>query len=276
VLRQRLTLLVLLLALFAAPLSAQLPFYTDDPAVTKRGTFHFEFFNEFDALHHGQYPSLRQNTTNFKLNYGLPYNLEVDLDSPYLSIFRALGSVPQTSAGIGDTNLGMKWNFRKEADASRVPAMGVTFYVEFPTGDKYQQLGSGESDYWFNFIAQKHLSGKNRLTVNAGIVFAGDTSTGDLGIHSVRGRVYAGGLSLLRDFNAKWTLGAELYGGFTNSPGLSRSQFQILAGGMYEVRKGLTLDFGLLGGKFVASPRIGAQLGFSVDIPAVFRRSEPH
>ncbi len=88
--------------------------------------------------------------------------------------------------------------------------------------------------------------------------------------------VYAGGLSLLRDFNSKWTLGAELYGGFTNNPGLSRSQFQILVGGMYAVRKGLTLDFGLLGGRFIASPRIGAQIGFSVDFPAVFRRSEFH
>ena len=255
---------------------AQLPFYTDDPAVTKRGTIHFEFFDEFDVLQQPQYPNLRQNTANYKLNYGLPYNLEVDVDSPYLSIFRALGSLPQASIGVGDTNLGMKWNFHKETGASRVPAMGVSLYVEFPTGDTNQQLGSGEIDYWFNFIAQRHLSEKNRLTANLGIVFAGDTSTGDLGIHTERGRVYTGGLSLLHDVNTKWTLGAELYGGFTNHPGLSRSQFQILAGGMYALRNGLTLDFGLLGGKFVASPRIGAQIGFSVDFPAVFRRSEPH
>ena len=276
VLRQRLSLPVLLLALFAAPLPAQLPFYTDDPAVTKRGTFHFEFFNEFDVLQQPQFPNLRQNTANYKLNYGLPYNLEIDLDSPYLSIFRALGSLPQASIGVGDTNLGLKWNFHKEAGGSRVPAMGVSFYAEFPTGDTNQQLGSGEKDYWLNFIAQRHLSEKNRLTMNLGIVFAGDTSTGDLGIHTERGRVYTGGLSFLRDINAKWTLGAEIYGGFTNKPGLSRSQFQILAGSIYTLRNGLTLDFGLLGGKFIASPRIGSQIGFSVDIPAVFRRSELH
>jgi len=132
-------------------------------------------------------------------------------------------------------------------------------------------LGSGESDYWFNFIAQKHISKKNRLTVNTGILFAGDTSTGELGIHTERGLVYTGGLSLLRDVNAKWTLGAEVYGGFTNNPGLSRSQFQILVGGKYALRNGLTLDFGLLAGKFIASPRIGVQIGFSVDLPAVLR-----
>jgi len=69
--------LPLLTFVLAAPLSAQLPFYTDDPDVTDRGKFHFEFFNEFDALQHPQFPNLRQNTANFKLNYGLPYNLDV-------------------------------------------------------------------------------------------------------------------------------------------------------------------------------------------------------
>src|SRR5262250_3818340 len=92
------------------PLLAQLPFYTDDPAVTEIGELHFEFFNEFDALQFSQYPNLRQNTANFKLNYGLPHHLELDVDAPYLSIFRAIGV--QNSAGPGDTNMGVKWNFR--------------------------------------------------------------------------------------------------------------------------------------------------------------------
>src|SRR6185437_6330289 len=85
----------------AGRLQGQLPFYTDDPAVTEKGKWHFEFFNEFDALQAPQYPNLRQNTANYKLNYGLPYNLEVDVDAPYLAIFRALGT--PTSAGGGDT-----------------------------------------------------------------------------------------------------------------------------------------------------------------------------
>src|SRR2546430_15929662 len=84
---------LLLLCTFsiAEPLTAQLPFYTDDPAVTEPGKWHFEFFNEFDALQR-QYPNIRQNTANYKLNYGLPFNLELDVDVPYLAIFRAIGS----------------------------------------------------------------------------------------------------------------------------------------------------------------------------------------
>jgi hypothetical protein len=256
----------LLMVLSLASLRAQLPFYTDDPAVTGPFQWHFEFFNEFDGLQSAQFPSLRQNTANYKLNVGLPHGLEIDFDSPYLSIFRDLSAAPQTSSGIGDTNLGIKWNFRKE---TTLPAMSASMYFEFPTGDTNQQLGSGLTDYWLNFIGQKHLTEKTRLTGNLGILFAGNTSTGLVGIRTTRGRVYTAGLSVLREFTPKLTLGAELYGGFTNQFDLGKSQMQVLAGGTYAIRNGLSFAFGLIGGKYIASPRIGGQIGFSVDFPAV-------
>jgi Putative MetA-pathway of phenol degradation len=256
------------LALAIAPLHAQQPFYTDDPGVTDRGAWHFEFFNEFDALQHPQYPNLRQNTANYKLNYGLPHDLEIDIDTPYLGIFRA-GEAAPNALGLGDTNLGLKWNFQKEAANSRAPALGVSFYVEFPTGDSNNQLGSGIVDYWLNFIGQKHLTKKTRITGNAGILFAGNTSTGVIGIKTTRGQVYTYGVSLLHELNHRWTLGTEIYGGFASSQDLGKDQFQILAGGKYTIRNGLTFDFGVIGGKFVASPRIGGQIGVSIDIPAI-------
>ena len=107
--------LVLFAVGHAALLVAQLPFYTDDPDVTDRGTLHFEFYNEYDGLQSSQYPDLRQNTANFKLNYGLPLNLELDVDAPYLAIYHASGSA--TSSGVGDTDMGIKWNFRKSLPA---------------------------------------------------------------------------------------------------------------------------------------------------------------
>ena len=160
-------------------LSAQLPFYTDDPAVTERGKWHFEFFDEYDALQL-QYPNLKQNTANFKLNYGLPHNLEVDVDSPYLSIYRSAGNQPST--GVGDTNMGIKATFRKESPNSRVPALAASFYVELPTRDASQQLGSGLSDYWLNLIFQRSLSPKTRITGNLGYFFAGNTRSFHVGV----------------------------------------------------------------------------------------------
>jgi Putative MetA-pathway of phenol degradation len=260
---------ILPLLLCAAPLWAQLPFYTDDPAVTEKGKFHFEFFNEFDDLQQPQFPNLRQNTVNYKLNYGLPHNLEIDVDSPYLAIYRAVQN--PNSTGAGDTNMGMKWEFHKESKGSSLPALGASFYFEVPTGDASQQLGSGLIDYWLNLIGQKSISDKTRINANAGYLFAGNTSTGVLGITKVRGHVFAGGVSLLHDFTPRLTLGAEVFGGFASDANLSRSQLQAMLGGIYSIRNGFAFSFGLLGGKYIASPLIGVQLGFAVDFPDILR-----
>jgi hypothetical protein len=105
-----------------------------DPAVTERGKWHFEFFNEIDAL---------------------PHNLELDVDAPYLAIFRDFIASPRSSTGVGDTNLGVKWNFHNESPNSRIPAL-------------------------------RHLAEKVRLTGNTGILFAGNTSAGVVGITGTR------------------------------------------------------------------------------------------
>ena len=255
----------------AKPLEAQLPFYTDDPAVTEPGVLHFEFFNEFDGLQSSQFPDLRQNTANFKVNYGLQHRLELDLDFPYLDIYRAAGTA--SSTGFGDTDLGIKWNFHRASPQSRVPALGASLYIEFPTGDKYNELGSGLTDYWLNMIAQKPFTEKTRINVNFGFLFAGNTSTGVIGVQTKRGHVFTGGVSLLHDFNPRLTLGIETYGGVADTSGLGRTQLQGLAGGEYLIRSGFSFTFGLLGGKYEASPRIGGQIGFEMDFPAVFHRS---
>jgi hypothetical protein len=163
----------------------------------------------------------------------------------------------------------VKWEFHKE---SSVPALAASFYVEMPTGDASQQLGSGLTDYWLNLIAQKSLSAKTRINANLAYLFAGNSSTGVLGIQTTRGHVSTGGLSILHDFTGRLTLGGEVYGGHSTNAGLGRSQLQTLIGGQYQVRPGLSVAFGILGGKYIASPRIGGQIGLSVDFPDVLRK----
>jgi hypothetical protein len=124
-------------------------------------------------------------------------------------------------------------------------------------------------------MTQKSLSGKTRMNGNIGFLFAGNTSTGVLGIQATRGHVFTGGFSVLHDFSPRLTLGAELYGGFTNNGDLGKTQLQALIGGQHALRNGLTLDFGLLGGGYIASPRIGVQIGFSLDFPAILRTARP-
>ena len=262
----------LALALFAAPSSrAQLPFYTDDPSVTPVRTVHIEFFNEIDALQSAQFPNLRQNTANIKINTGLPHNLELDFDAPYLSIYRNTGT--PSANGAGDTNIGIKWNFRREVENSHRPVLSASFYVEFPTGDPHDQLGSGLVDYWLNFILQEPITPKTRLNLNLGVLFAGNTTTGAIGVNTTRGQVYTSSLSLLHDINSRLTVGGEVYSGVADTDGLGRTQLQGMAGGSITVHSGLALTIGLILGKYEASPRIGGQVGLSMDFPDLLHRS---
>jgi hypothetical protein len=260
---------MLLLSMFfrSGPLHAQMPFYTDDPAVTAPKKLHVEVFDEFDGLQSSQFPDLRQNTANFRINFSPLSRLELDLDAPYLAIYRASGS--QTSRGGGDTNLGAKWNLREATPDSALPALAVSFYVEFPTGDSRQELGSGLTDYWLNFILQRPLSEATRINVNLGLLFAGNTSTGAVGIQTRRGQVYTGGFALLHDVTPRLTLGGELYGGISDGAGQDKTQLQAMLGAQYAIRDGLTLCLGVLGGKYGATPQIGGQIGIAIDFPDV-------
>lgn len=271
-----LEMLWLSLSLVSGPLRAQMPFYTDNPAVTEPGKLHVEVFDEFDGLQSSQYPDLRQNTANFRLNFSPIDTLELDIDAPYLTISRAAGV--ETSRGVGDTNLGAKWNFRETPANTRLSALAVSFYVEFPTGNSRQELGSGLTDYWLNFILQKPLSDATRINVNLGLLFAGNTSTGAVGIQTRRGQVYTGGISLQHDATSRLTWGGELYAGLSDGAGSDKSQLQAMLGAQFEIRDGLYLCAGVLGGKYGATPQVGGQIGVSIDLPDVFLSSarQPH
>ena len=60
----------------AATAAAQQPFVTDDSDTTSKHRFHFEFSNEFDLLQHSSFPSTKQNTADFELDYGLSDRVE--------------------------------------------------------------------------------------------------------------------------------------------------------------------------------------------------------
>ena len=243
---------------------AQQPFYTDNADVTDKKKLHFQLSNEYDILQRAAYPSLRQNTTVFELDYGLLNGVEIGVDGPLLAISNSRVTTPKTPFGFGDLDFHIKYNFHKEREGSRLPALTATFNVEFPTGNTREQLGSGLTDYFLNGILQKSVSKRTKLRLNGGILFAGNTTTGEIGIKS-RGTVFVGGVSLVKQITPKLDLGAEVTGAVTSSLKLSRGQLQTLIGGNYAVTKKMTFDFGILAGKFAANPRAGLQLGISID-----------
>jgi hypothetical protein len=90
-----------------------------------------------------QSPNVRQNTANGKLNYGLPHNLELDVDYPYLGVFRASGN--PSSVGGGDADFGIKWESHKKSAGPRAPVMGASLYLGFQPVMRSSSLVRGDT-----------------------------------------------------------------------------------------------------------------------------------
>jgi Putative MetA-pathway of phenol degradation len=256
--------LLLLVGVPSFAISAQQPFTTDDAEVTPKHHFHFEFSNEFDILQRSSSPNLKQNTADFEFDYGILSRVEIGVEAPLLTIINAPGAIPQRPAGLGDMNLSLKYNFLTEREHSRRPALAIAVNLELPTGNTRRQLGSGLSDFYMNGILQRSLNPKTKLRLNGGILFSGNETTGVIGIKA-RGTVFTGGGSLVRQFTSKLDLGLEVTGSETRNFVLAKGQLQALIGGNYSVHRNVTLDFGIVAGKYTASPRVGVQVGVSVD-----------
>ena len=246
------------------PAVGQQPFYVDNADVAEYRRWHLEANNELDVLPRSAYPNLRQDTQTIKFSYSPFRNCEVGMDFPLITIWNASGSGLVNPFGLGDTDYSIKYNFLKEKEGSKWPAIATSLNIEPPTGNAKLQLGSGLMDYYLNSIIQKTLSPRNTLRLNAGITFAGNTLTGVVGIKT-RGTIITGGSSFTHQFTRRLDLGIEVYGGYTANLALGRGELLEQIGGNYEVRKNLTVDFGVVAGQAVGSPRYGFQLGFSKD-----------
>ena len=69
----------------------------------------------------------------------------------------------------------------------------------------------------------------------------------------------------MRQITEGLDLGVEATGAVTKELQLGKGLLQFQIGGNYRVKEGLSLDFGIIGGQYPASPRAGLQLGFTVD-----------
>jgi hypothetical protein len=158
----------------------------------------------------------------------------------------------------------VKYNFLKEREHSRLPALAIVANLEFPTGNIANGLGSGLTDFYMNGILQKTVTKNTTFRLNGGILFAGNQTTGAEGFKT-RGTVFTGGGSLVRQFSPKLLFGVELTGASTGNFDLGAALFQTTIGGNYQISKNATFDFGVVAGKHEASPRLGALLGISID-----------
>jgi hypothetical protein len=251
-----------LLALGLACVSlAQQPFATDDTEVTPLHEFHFEYANSYVALSKGVNPDLRQDTSNFVIQFGLLKGLEANIDFPLIYIARDTSSQLGSAFGLGDADFGLKWKLISEEPGQPHPGLTISGFAELPTGNARKQLGSGFTDYSINSIVQKSFTETFVVHVNAGIQFSGNTLTGAIGIRTP-GRIYSAGISAAKDFSQTLRLGIDLNGAELHTANARDRQLQLTVGGNLQIGTGRSFDFAVLTG-WSSAPRFGLVLGIS-------------
>lgn len=207
--RLRLVLLAGVISLLPCA-AARAQFVTDTSDVAARGRLALKPSNEFDILQRSAYPGRAQNTTTLEIDCGIFQDVELGVIAPAVAIFNASATGPRTPAGVGDVTLHLKYNFLKEREGAHHPSAALDFNLQLPTGDA-AALGSGSTDVYLNGVVQKSLSKKTSLVVNAGLLFAGDLTSGALGVKTGE-RIFTGGVLVQRQFTGRWLLGVEVTG----------------------------------------------------------------
>ncbi len=173
---------------------------------------------------------------------------------------------PRRSFGIGDTEFGLKWNFRGAPDdtAPGTSAFSGVFYIEIPTGNVATGLGSGLVDTWLYVVAQRTFGHQTTVHGNLGYLVTGNPATGAIGL-TASGHVATMSASITRQFAPALNLGVELAGAVADVRAQNHAQLQAMFGGTYALSDNFALAMSLVGGHFAASPQYGIQIGFSMD-----------
>lgn len=242
---------------------AQQPFIVDDAEVTPRRQWHVELSNQVDLLRRVARPARWQTVFEAELDVGVAPRVELAILVPVLGLKSTLPDGHRLAAGIGDVSFGAKTRFTKDVDARHAFAGSIT--LEIPTGDRDRELGSGLVDYGVNLISQHRIDARWTARLNGGLVLAGNTSSGAVGIKE-RGTVITGGGSLVAQATPRVQLGAEVAIAWSRKASLGGSSVGAQVGGNVRLGDGCTLDLGLSTGWFDASPRVGVQVGLSIDL----------
>ena len=77
----------------------------------------------------------------------------------------------QNESGIGDLNIGAKWQFMKSCPLGMRHAFAPS--VKLPTADDDKELGSGKTDFDLTWIASRSIGGKAGVHFNLGYSWIG-------------------------------------------------------------------------------------------------------
>lgn len=144
-----LTVVAAVLAFFpGVSLHAAPPFRTDDPEPVEPG--HWELYTFSSGNRHKQDTSAI--IPGSELNYGAMEGVQLHLGTPFIYDKQTAGASSPDSvgstAGYGDTELGVKIRFVDEDKDGWMPQIGIYPTVEVPTGKESDNTGKGHGSYY--------------------------------------------------------------------------------------------------------------------------------
>jgi hypothetical protein len=231
----------------AGAAQGQAPFATDDAGTTAPRRVHAELFAVGSDLPDSDHPASAQRTLVTSLAVGLGPAVEIGLDWPWIGI-RSDGA--PGVAGGGDLNLYLKWRYLEAA--GRRPALALVAAVELPTGDETKGLGSGERDEVLNAIAEWAGVGGVDLRANLGVVLAGNSLTGKVGL-TTDSRIWTAGFSATVE-RERFAVGAEMTAAVGRLAGERTRELRLQAGLRRVLGRRTTLGFGVQRGWHEAPP----------------------
>jgi len=249
------------LCLSAVPVFAQQPYSTEDADVARPRSVKLSVGAEFDALRPEDTDHDRQTTVLTRVNYGALDKLEIEFSAPVIYL---RNSAEPNAGGYGDTQAGIKYQIREDAHG---PAVALAFSVQAPTGDADRDIGSGVTMTWINAIVGHTIAARTKMAINAGFMPSGNPSIGALGINAHRGKIVTFGGAVSREVSEKLKLGGEINGA-TTTTGDVQHQLHVVGGGNYQLRRGATIDAGVVVGHFTRTPRVGVIVGITLTAPS--------
>ena len=175
-------------AAFAGP-----PFVTDDPEPVKLHHWEFYIASQYQKGSAGTIGT----APHIEINYGGFPETQLHLIVPAAY---AVSNGNSVFYGSGDTELGVKYRFIRETDAS--PQIGTFPHLELPTGDSSRGLGAGYATAFLPIWVQKSFG--SWTTYGGGGIWYNNIGNGNR-------NYWQTGWELQRDLSKKLTLGAELF-----------------------------------------------------------------
>ena len=220
------------LMLVAIPAFAGPPFFTDDPAPVDYKHSEFYIFSTYDKTPDGK------DTTApaFEYNYGPLPNVQLHIVVPFV---RSAPNGERSESGIGDVEVGVKYRFIQETDAT--PQVGIFPMAELDTGDSDKGLGNGKTWWRLPVWVQKSWG---EWTTYGGAGYVVNRAEGQ------KSYPFAGWL-LQKDIGEQWTLGGEVFARDKDTVD-GRATTIVNVGGYYK----FTPDFNLL---FSAGHSVGGE-----------------